>query len=73
MQSATEVQQALQATTLNGKYPNGVNVSVSSAPSTRLDFEQRGLQHVLRASPHYYNTEDEVADFLRILREKLSI
>ncbi|KAK9862697.1 hypothetical protein WJX84_002020 [Apatococcus fuscideae] len=38
----------------------GINISVSAAPSTRLDFEARGLQAVARASVHYYNTEEEV-------------
>lgn len=38
----------------------GINVSVSSAASARWDFDPRGLETVVRASPHYYNTEDEV-------------
>jgi selenocysteine lyase/cysteine desulfurase len=38
----------------------GINVSVSSAGYARWDFGPRGLDAVVRASPHYYNTEDEV-------------
>ncbi len=38
----------------------GINLSVSTAPSTRLDMDARGLTEVVRASPHYYNSEDEV-------------
>eukprot|EP00887_Chlorella_sp_A99_P004639 scaffold4.g4639.t1 len=37
-----------------------MNVSVSQASSTRLDFEARRLQEVVRASVHYYNAEQEV-------------
>ncbi|MEZ0076054.1 aminotransferase class V-fold PLP-dependent enzyme [Planotetraspora sp. GP83] len=37
-----------------------VNVSVSSASSARWDFESRGLPSLVRASVHYYNTEDEL-------------
>jgi len=38
----------------------GVNVSVSPQRYTRLDMDQRGLSEVIRASVHYYNTEDEI-------------
>ncbi|KAK9823906.1 hypothetical protein WJX72_006290 [[Myrmecia] bisecta] len=41
-----------------------INVSVSAAPSTRLDMDARGLTEVVRASVHYYNTEQEVADLV---------
>ncbi|MBM3790105.1 MAG: aminotransferase class V-fold PLP-dependent enzyme, partial [Acidobacteria bacterium] len=37
-----------------------INVSVTSRSSTRLDMEARGLQSMVRASAHYYNTEEEV-------------
>lgn len=38
----------------------GINVWTSHLPSTRLDMEARGLAGVVRASVHYYNSEDEV-------------
>lgn len=38
----------------------GINVSVTSVESARYDFEARGLTELVRASPHYYNTEDEL-------------
>jgi selenocysteine lyase/cysteine desulfurase len=38
----------------------GINVSVTRRPSTRLDMEARGLGEMLRASVHYYNTEEEL-------------
>lgn len=46
-----------------------VNVSVSSLASTRFDMERRGLENLLRASVHYYNSEDEIDRFCTILAE----
>ncbi len=40
-----------------------MNVTVSQTPSTRLDMEDRGLTKLVRASVHYYNSEDEVSRF----------
>jgi cysteine desulfurase/selenocysteine lyase len=40
-----------------------MNVWTSSLASTRLDMEARGLGGLVRASVHYYNTEDEVDRF----------
>ena len=38
----------------------GINVSTSTLNSARLDFPERGLTELVRASVHYYNTDDEV-------------
>lgn len=38
----------------------GINVSVSNLESSRLDMEPRGLTQLVRASVHYYNTDDEL-------------
>ena len=38
-----------------------INVSVSPRVQTRIDMEDRALSEVVRASVHYYNTEDEVS------------
>lgn len=37
-----------------------IHVSVSRAASTRYDMDARGLTDIVRASPHYYNTEAEL-------------
>ncbi len=36
-----------------------INVSVSDIASTRLDMAERGLEEVVRASPHVYTRDDE--------------
>ncbi len=38
-----------------------VNLGTSSRAGTLLDSTARGLPPVVRASPHYYNSEDEIA------------
>ena len=45
----------------------GINVSVTRRPSTRLDMEARGLTEMVRASVHYYNDEDEIDRLCHIL------
>ncbi|WP_019014263.1 aminotransferase class V-fold PLP-dependent enzyme [Elioraea tepidiphila] len=42
----------------------GINTSVSTAPFARWDMEPRGLAELVRASPHAYNTEDELDRFI---------
>jgi len=44
-----------------------INVTVSSPAGARIDMEARGLTGLVRASVHYYNTEDEVDRFCRTL------
>ncbi len=67
-----EVQGGIVTFTIEGRDLNAVkealaaqaiNVTVSRTSSTRLDMEDRGLSHIVRASVHYYNSEDEVARF----------
>jgi selenocysteine lyase/cysteine desulfurase len=62
--------------TVDGGSPEGirhklaeqnVNVSVSTVYSTRLDMDQRGLESVVRASIHYYNTEEQIKRFCEFL------
>jgi len=47
----------------------GINASVSSESSTVLDMRGRGIAEVVRAGVHYYNSEEEIARFLEVVRE----
>ncbi len=42
---------------------DGINVCTSTVFSTRLDMEGRGLDEIVRASVHYYNSEEELERF----------
>jgi selenocysteine lyase/cysteine desulfurase len=53
--SSEEVQRALAL--------RRMNVTTSSVASTRLDLEARELESVVRASVHYYNTDEEIERF----------
>ncbi|HEX8775321.1 MAG TPA: aminotransferase class V-fold PLP-dependent enzyme [Pyrinomonadaceae bacterium] len=44
-----------------------INVSVSQAEGTLLDMDERGLEAIIRASVHYYNSEDEIDFFCETL------
>ena len=48
-----------------------INVSVSSYAGTRLDMEARRLPGVVRASVHYYNSEEEIERFCAALEPLL--
>ncbi len=47
----------------------GVNVSVTEAPAARLDMGGDRPTTTVRASPHYYNTAEELAALVAVLRE----
>ncbi|MDP3507212.1 MAG: aminotransferase class V-fold PLP-dependent enzyme [Candidatus Melainabacteria bacterium] len=40
-----------------------INVAASTQNGTRIDMENRGLADLVRASVHYYNTEEEIVQF----------
>jgi cysteine desulfurase/selenocysteine lyase len=46
----------------------GINVSVSPPSSTPIDATMRELPPLVRISPHYYNSEEEVARVVEALR-----
>ena len=53
--SAVEVQRSLAAL--------GINVTVSYEEGSRLDLGERQIPHLVRASVHYYNSEEEIERF----------
>ena len=46
----------------------GINVSVALMTSARLDLEARNLSSLVRASVHYFNTEDEINRFVQAVK-----
>lgn len=56
-----EIQKKLRA--------KNINVSVTLAEYARLDLEKRNVRALVRASVHYYNTEEEVDRFCEALEE----
>lgn len=56
---AEAVKQALKA--------RAINVTVSTRESTLIDMTARGLEQIVRASVHYYNSEDEIDRFIETL------
>ncbi|KTC68316.1 selenocysteine lyase, PLP-dependent [Legionella birminghamensis] len=57
--SPVEIKQALRK--------QRINVAVSVLEFARLDLEARGLDALVRASVHYYNTEEEIEVFCKVL------
>lgn len=49
----------------------GINISSTSALSTRHDMEQRGIQEMNRIGIHYYNSKFELDQFMFCLRSIL--
>ena len=46
----------------------GINVTTPQIVAARLDMEARGLKSLVRASVHYYNTENEIERFCAALK-----
>ncbi len=46
---------------------HNINVSALGAQSSRYMFEALGVETVVRASPHYYNTEEEIDRFVDVV------
>lgn len=57
--AAGDVQQALAA--------RSINTSVTGPHFSQFDFPERGLGLLVRASPHYYNTDDELARLVEVV------
>lgn len=45
----------------------GITIGASDPASTRIDAEARALPPLVRASPHYYNTEAEIDRLISLL------
>ncbi len=45
----------------------GINTSVSTLTSARLDLGKRNLENLVRASVHYFNTEAEIDRFAQVV------
>ncbi|MFF7649915.1 aminotransferase class V-fold PLP-dependent enzyme [Streptomyces sp. NPDC007983] len=48
---------------------HGINVSVTDPAQTQFDTEERGVHPLVRLSPHYYNTEDELDRAVEVFAE----
>jgi selenocysteine lyase/cysteine desulfurase len=49
----------------------GINTSVSDRDDAVIDMDEKRVTSVLRFSPHYYNTEDELEHAAAALEEML--
>lgn len=50
----------------------GYNTTAQGRSSAVLDLDEKGVDGILRVSPHYYNTEDEVDGLVRALETILA-
>jgi len=48
-------------------YERKINCSIASSSGTLLDMQARGIDDLIRAPVHYYNTEDEIELFITAL------
>jgi len=70
----TFISSQLHATTIKSELSKrSMNVSVSDGSGTLVSFRQRNIDAVVRASLHYYNTSDEIEQFIAALSEILEI
>jgi selenocysteine lyase/cysteine desulfurase len=46
-----------------------INVSTSKGSGSLVSFQERGLTEVVRASVHYFNTEEEIDYFAEVLNK----
>lgn len=49
-----------------------INVSTSKGSGSLVSFEKRGLKEVVRASVHYFNTDEEIDHFTEVLKKIIS-
>lgn len=56
-------------TVKQGMASHGINVSTTTVNSARIDMEERGLGEIVRASVHYFNTEEEIDAAVEVVAE----
>ena len=44
-----------------------INVSLTKAVAAQFDLGHRGLDSLVRASPHYFNTDEEIAELVAVV------
>ncbi len=54
---------------VNGLMKRKINVVPSYRAYGVIDFDEKGVQWAVRASPHYYNTVDEIETFVESVQE----
>ena len=47
---------------------NKINTSITTVSSTRFDLQKRNIEELIRSSFHYYNTENEIDQFIESLK-----
>jgi selenocysteine lyase/cysteine desulfurase len=57
------------ASVVEGAAAAGINVSASDAPMYRLDLDAPNPSSRVRASPHYFNTEEELSRLVEVVGE----
>ncbi len=45
-----------------------INCRISPRVAAQIDFSRKGVEWALRVSPHYYNTEEEIGQFVKVLQ-----
>ncbi len=51
----------------------GINIYATSKTSAQIDFEEKNVDWVLRVSPHYYNTAEEIDIFIDAVKTLQSL
>jgi selenocysteine lyase/cysteine desulfurase len=47
---------------------SGINIYIMTKVSAVIDFAEKDIEWVVRVSPHYYNTENEIDRFIEVLK-----
>lgn len=49
-------------------YAANINCRISPRIAAQIDFGRKGVEWAIRVSPHYYNTEEEIRQFVQVLQ-----